>query len=229
MEQSGLGIASLVLGIIGMIFSIILIGIVPCIIALIFSVIVLRKKDKKHGFAIAGLVCSIIGMIVCALIYMPEPTPKTVEMQIGKKEVIGEKYEFTPEKGVWKGVIYPSKASFMDYSYTVKESETPYLFTATLKNIGTEEFRLSVDVQAKIIVNEQYEFDATVLVESKDGEEFEYELKPLQERKCYIYANIPFEVYDVFENCRVEVKFPRQKDFRKNIYVINFEREESGM
>lgn len=44
MKQSGFGVASLILGIIGMILSIILIGIVPCALALIFSIIALRKK-----------------------------------------------------------------------------------------------------------------------------------------------------------------------------------------
>lgn len=227
MKQSGLGIASLVLGIIGLILSIAFIGIVPCVLALVFSLVVLKKKDKKHGLAIAGLICSIIGILIFSLIYA-KPT-RTVEMQVGKKEIIEDKYEFTPEKGVWAGVIHPSNKSFIDYAYTVEESETPYLFTGILKNIGSEELDVFMDMDAKIIINGQYEFDATIKIETKDGEDFESDLMPLQERKCYIYAGIPFEVYNIFENCRVEVKFPRQKDFRKNIYVINFEREESGM
>ena len=50
MKQSGRGIASLVLGIIGMLTTCVVIGIVPCIIALIFSIIsLLVEKNNKLG------------------------------------------------------------------------------------------------------------------------------------------------------------------------------------
>ena len=137
-------------------------------------------------------------------------------------------YEFTPEQAGWKGVIYPSEASFIEYAYTVKESETPYLLVGTLKNIGTEEYDVW-DIDAKIIINEQYEFDASVKIESKDGKSFEYDLKPLQERKCYIYAGIPFEVYEIFENCRIEMEFTNGKGVQENVYVISFDKEASGL
>lgn len=63
MKQSGLGIASLILGIIGMLTVWIVIGILPCIIGLILSIVVLCSKNRKKGFAIAGLCCSILGIL----------------------------------------------------------------------------------------------------------------------------------------------------------------------
>lgn len=62
MKENRLGIASLVLGIIGLLFSCIVIGIIPCIIGLVFSIIALTQKGTKHGTAIIGLACSIIGI-----------------------------------------------------------------------------------------------------------------------------------------------------------------------
>ena len=61
-RQSGIGIASLILGIIGMLLSCIAIGIVPCAIGLILAIIGITQKDKAHGTSIAGLVCSTIGI-----------------------------------------------------------------------------------------------------------------------------------------------------------------------
>lgn len=61
-KTSGLGIASLILGIIGMLLSCIAIGIVPCIIGLILAIIGIANKNRKHGTCIAGLVCSVIGI-----------------------------------------------------------------------------------------------------------------------------------------------------------------------
>ena len=68
MKQSGLGIASLVLGIIGLLSSCIIIGIVPAIIGLILAIISLTQKDKKHGTAIAGLICCIISIVIFLII-----------------------------------------------------------------------------------------------------------------------------------------------------------------
>lgn len=61
-RTSGLGVASLILGIIGMLLSCIAIGIVPCIIGLILSIVGITNKKTKHGTCIAGLVCSVIGI-----------------------------------------------------------------------------------------------------------------------------------------------------------------------
>lgn len=64
MKQSGFGIASMILGIVGILLSCIIIGIVPAVIGLILAIIGLAKKDKKHGTAIAGLVCSIVAILI---------------------------------------------------------------------------------------------------------------------------------------------------------------------
>lgn len=75
-KQSGLEIAAFVLGIIGMLTTCIVIGIVPCIIGLIFSIIVLCSKKQKNGMAIAGLVCSIIGILIFCLFVFIANQPK---------------------------------------------------------------------------------------------------------------------------------------------------------
>lgn len=67
MKQSPLGITSMVLGIISILTACIAFGIVPGIIGLILAIIALCQKDRKHGTAIAGLVCSVIGIIIFAI------------------------------------------------------------------------------------------------------------------------------------------------------------------
>lgn len=57
----------MVLGIISILTACIAFGIVPGIIGLILAIIALCQKDKKHGTAIAGLTCSIIGIIILPL------------------------------------------------------------------------------------------------------------------------------------------------------------------
>ena len=68
-----MAVASLVLGIISIVFSFVpymsLIGGVCCIVGIILAV--MGKKDpEKAGMATAGLVCSIIGTILCLIFYV---------------------------------------------------------------------------------------------------------------------------------------------------------------
>ena len=64
MKQSGFGIASLVCGIAGILLACVAIGIVPAIVGIVFAIIALAQKNKGHGTAIGGLVCSIVGIII---------------------------------------------------------------------------------------------------------------------------------------------------------------------
>lgn len=57
----------MVLGIISILTACIAFGIVPGVIGVILSIIALCQKDKKHGTAIAGLVCSVIGIVIFAI------------------------------------------------------------------------------------------------------------------------------------------------------------------
>lgn len=64
--------AALVLGIVGLFFGFMFIGIIPSILAVIFAIIVLRKK--KNGMAIAGMVCGIIGILISVIVLAVSPS-----------------------------------------------------------------------------------------------------------------------------------------------------------
>ncbi len=62
--KSRLGILALVLGIIGLVTSCIVIGIIPSIAALIISIVALRRGVKK-AMPVAALLCSLGGIVIC--------------------------------------------------------------------------------------------------------------------------------------------------------------------
>ena len=64
MKQSGWGIASLVCGIAGVLLACVVIGIFPAIVGIVFAIIALAQKNRGHGTAIGGLVCSIVCIII---------------------------------------------------------------------------------------------------------------------------------------------------------------------
>lgn len=70
MKQSGFGIASLILGIVGLVFSCFIVGIIPALLGLIFAIVALCQKNTKNGMAIAGLICSIIGIVFSVIIIL---------------------------------------------------------------------------------------------------------------------------------------------------------------
>lgn len=63
-KKIGFSVASMVLGIIGVLSSCIAIGIVPSIVGLVFGIIVLKKKINGRGMAIAGIVTSGVGILI---------------------------------------------------------------------------------------------------------------------------------------------------------------------
>jgi len=66
--QNGLGIAAMILGIVGFFLAFIVIGIIPAVLALIFGIIGVRRAKRgtasNRGQATSGLVLGIIGIVV---------------------------------------------------------------------------------------------------------------------------------------------------------------------
>ncbi len=69
--SNGLGLASMILGIVGVVLTIIWIGIVPSILAVIFGLIgrgrARRGEATNGGQALAGLILGIVGIVGFAL------------------------------------------------------------------------------------------------------------------------------------------------------------------
>lgn len=67
-QQSGLGIAGMVIGIISVLLSCIIIGGFLGIIGLALSIAAITQKGKKKGFSIAGLVLNTISIIIMIIV-----------------------------------------------------------------------------------------------------------------------------------------------------------------
>jgi hypothetical protein len=72
---NGMGVAALVLGIVGLVFSFIpVIGVIAwpmVILGVVFGAVGISKAGKApgtpKGTAIAGLTCSLVGLVICVL------------------------------------------------------------------------------------------------------------------------------------------------------------------
>lgn len=86
-KQSSLGIISLIMGVLSILFAFVFIGIIPGIIGVILAIITLVDKSKKHGLAIAGIVCSgigiaiFVGMLLLIMLFDSEQTTHNSDSQ----------------------------------------------------------------------------------------------------------------------------------------------------
>ena len=58
------GVLSLVLGIVGLTTSFFLVGLIFCIVALVFGILYVLKIRKSIGKAIAGMACACVGLLI---------------------------------------------------------------------------------------------------------------------------------------------------------------------
>lgn len=68
-QGTGFGIASMILGIVSILLSCTYFNIVTGIISVILGVIQIVKNEKK-GMAIAGIVCSVVSVIILLLLIL---------------------------------------------------------------------------------------------------------------------------------------------------------------
>lgn len=88
--SGGMCTASMVLGIVGLVLTFVVIGIVPAIIGLVLGIIALVGKKPKRGQAIAGVVLSGIAIILFALLMLGTSLP---ENQTEDEDVATEQVE----------------------------------------------------------------------------------------------------------------------------------------
>lgn len=147
-KQSGLGIASLVLGIIGLLLSCVVIGVVPCAIGLIFAIVGLTQRDRGHGTAIAGLVCSIIGIAIFLLGIFVIGVSDSDSSTVSNASMISEISEATESDDSNTGdKDLASQMSISEYSMENTIGDTYYILL--IKNNSTETVELNVNAVAK--------------------------------------------------------------------------------
>lgn len=76
-QMTWLGLLSLMFGVFGMCFSIIFIGIFPCILSVILGCIALKNEMADKWPSVLGLVCSTIGMIMAIVVMTQSPSWNT--------------------------------------------------------------------------------------------------------------------------------------------------------
>lgn len=85
-QQSGLGIAGMILGITGVLLSCILVGGALGAIGIVLSIVGLTQKDKSSGTAIAGTVLNSVAIVIAAILFIASlsgytPKEKNTETQ----------------------------------------------------------------------------------------------------------------------------------------------------
>ena len=73
------GVLSLVLGIVGLTTSFFLVGLIFCIVALVFGILYMIKIRKSIGKAIAGMACACVGLLISLIMIIAIVTSSSEE------------------------------------------------------------------------------------------------------------------------------------------------------
>lgn len=188
-QGSGMAIASLVLGIFGLLLGCVFIGIVPAIISLVLSIIVLAKSKPGKGMAIAGLVTSIIGILIFVLIMLGVA---------GSKDV---------QKGLEEGYSAAMAESTMG---SEKEETTKPVQEETMTEAPAIETEVKSEYTVGDIIEADKELKITILsageytsdnqfIQPADGKIFykvDLEMENTSEKDTTVSSMIGFEAYE---------------------------------
>ena len=105
---------SLILGIVGLVTSFLLIGLIPSIVALIFGVLHITKIRKSIGKTIAGIACASIGLFISLILIITIAVPSSNSNN--NKDYSDESYI--------SDVVDPSIESTTEV-FTEKQTESP--------------------------------------------------------------------------------------------------------
>lgn len=125
---------------------------------------------------------------------------------------IGEVMDITLTDAEWADKILPSNTS-KTYSYLPdQEGETFFVVRGVVTSHATSSFDLEWCTNSSIMVNDKYNFSATIELEDSDGGGFSGSIKPLQTRNFVLYSSVSDEVHSICETVKVSFEIPDNEE-----------------
>lgn len=153
----GLAITAMVCGIVGLATSYMYIGIVPSILGICFSITVLFMKCSKKGMAIAGLITSILGIIVFCQVVNNSDFSNVPERNLGvqteEQQNVREKDESLLEDSEEKKIsiepteIYNGNGVSIEIS-EIEQSRSETTISFLLTSVSDKDYAISAHTYA---------------------------------------------------------------------------------
>lgn len=139
-----MSIVAMILGIVGLLLSCILIGIIPCVVSLILSIIAIKDKKSHINMAIAGLVTSVIGIIVFILmmIFISTSAEKTDNASV-TEEVTKQMFQDESSKSIEDKILKTEDSTQFGTELSLQQSEEMEMSQSTAEEQADEEAALS--------------------------------------------------------------------------------------
>lgn len=201
MKQSGLGIVSLILGIIGILISCIIIGAIPCIIGLIVGVTGLFQRDRKHTLCIAGISTSVAGMLLtivmaAVLILSADMEDTTTSHIVSKPEdhiVMNMPGDTVEMDGLQ--IQYISAEEYIGDDVWEKPSEGNVIYKVTFEFTNVSDKTVYVYTTDFSCYADNYIVDASYI--SSEHSNFSTKLSPGKKTKGELFYEAPAGAMDV--------------------------------
>ena len=199
-KNTGLSIASLVLGIVALISCLIpyvnVISYLLGLLAIIFAIVTFVNKKAKKGLAIAGIILSILSIIIATImnVYVTKVIVEKVKENPEIFDQIDEDYEYKSSEEILKSDV---KITFGKFSSTTSEygytsSELP----VTVKNIAKKAKTFSFSLEA---YDSNGELITSDFISTK-------ELEPGEKEEIKAFKYVLKEKVDKMKTAKIKVK-----------------------
>lgn len=199
MKQNGLGIASLILGIIGILTSCIIVGVLFSIIGLIMGVMGLFQKNRKQGFCIAGIITSAVGMfltLMVALLFIVSSDLENMAANESSSHIVTRPEEnmamYMPGDIVEVDglqIQYVSAEEYIEYDEWNQPEEGKVIYKVTFEFANVSDKMVYVYYTDFDCYADNYAMESTYI--NSEYSNFATELSPGKKTKGEIYYEVP--------------------------------------
>lgn len=131
------------------------------------------------------------------------PASEYQQIQLGEKISL-DGFEFQFDRIEWTEVIKPSDTSSAYSYYSDTEGEIYLAVWGTAKNTSGETVNIDYGTKVEFVFNDKYRYSGSIEAEGRDKDDFfGSSMKPLQSSTMVMYASVPNEVKDNYQNCAI--------------------------
>lgn len=148
----------------------------------------------------------------------PEPNVSGGKVTLNTTFPVADILDVTLTGAEWCDSIMPPDTSGFYSYYEDKEGERYFVVHGTITSHASDSINIKWCSNASALINDKYNFSATMEFEDLDGRGFGEEIRPLQTRGFILYASISDEVYSISETVQIKFELPNTEELFEYFY-----------
>lgn len=141
-----------------------------------------------------------------------------VKVELNTAFSVADFLDVTLTDAEWCDSIMPPNTSGFYTYYEDKEGEHYFVVHGTITSRASDSIDIKWCSDASALINDKYNFSATMEFENLDRSGFGEEIRPLQTRPFILYTSISDEVYSISETIQIKFELPNTEELFQCYY-----------